>query len=37
MLTKTRLFKWVLVVATVLVAAIRSITEMEADQTTDDL
>lgn len=37
MLSKNRIFKWVMVVATFLLAAIRSVTDMEADQTSDDL
>lgn len=37
MLSKNRIFKWVMVVATVLLAAIRSVTDMEVDQTSDDL
>lgn len=37
MLSKNRIFKWVMVVAMVLLAAIRSVTDMEADQTSDDL
>ena len=37
MLSKNRIVKWVMVVATVLLAAIRSVTDMEADQTSDDL